>query len=415
MPAQSLKRPPHFLRGSIALLLLTVGAMLCAQRPPQPGAPGGDRPQGGPRGGRSNRPGADPNAKRENRVSITTEGDFRILKSNGWPDHAPGEFPRRGNPNMASPQDYTFRMALKPQVAPAPVHRGGWFFAVAVNGVPFEPGTAETWNNDRSSGWRYEAHTGFLDLGLDEHNAHVQPTGAYHYHATPVGLVQKLGSDEGKMLLLGWAADGYELFTANCGSGTDGGAGKPMKASWRLRSGARPAQANGPGGNYDGRFTEDWEFEKDCGDLDEINGHVAPTPSHPKGIYHYHVTTQFPFIPRGWRGTPDESFGKNGPFPGGPGGPGGGPGAQGGMPGAFPPSIIIRTLDANGDGVIDAQELDGAAKALRKLDKNGDGKLTPDEYRDAFSPFGRQGGRGPGQPDGTPNGRPDGQPGPPPR
>jgi hypothetical protein len=394
---------------------------------------GENRPPANRREPRTNRPdsNAPVGAKRENAVSITTEGDFRVIKSNGWPDHAPGEFPRRGNPNTASPQDYTFRVPLKPQPAPEPVRRGGWFFAVAVNGVPFEPGTAETWNNDRTSGWRYEAYTGFLDLGLDEHHAHVQPTGAYHYHATPTGLVQKLGGDEGKMLPVGWAADGYELFTANCGAGKDGGAIRAVKSSWRLKTGARPEQAGGPGGNYDGRFTEDWEFAQDSGDLDALNGHVAPTPAHPEGIYHYHITTQFPFLPRGWRGTPDESFGKGGPGGrrlgagrGGPGGPpdhggapgqpdgqGARPGAQGGMPGGFPPPLIIRTLDANGDGVIDAEEIASAASALRKLDRNGDGKLTPDEYRDPGAPFGRP-------PPGPQGERPDGfrerPPGPPP-
>ena len=354
------------------------------------GRPEGNRPPDGERGPRSNRPGSDPDAKRENSVSITTEGDFRIIKSNGWPDHAPGEFPRRGNPNTASPQEYKFRVTLKPQPAPEPAHRGGWFFAVAVNGVPFEAGTAETWNNDRASGWRYEAHTGFLNLGLDEHNAHVQPTGAYHYHAMPIGLVQKLGGDEGKMLPIGWAADGCDLFTANCGTGKEASAVHTMRSSWRLKSGARPEQAGGPGGNYDGRFTEDWEFAKDSsnsGDLDELNGHVAPTPAHPEGMYHYHITTQFPFIPRGWHGTPDESFGKGGPGPGGRRF-GGGPGEQGGMPGMLPPPIIIRTLDANSDGNIAADEIANAANALRKLDRNGDGKLTPDEYRDASAPPG---------------------------
>jgi hypothetical protein len=34
-----------------------------------------------------------------------------------------------------------------------------------------------------------------------------------------------------------------------------------------------------------------------------------------------------------------------------------------------------------GDGVIGADEIANAAKALKKLDKNADGKLTGDEYR----------------------------------
>jgi hypothetical protein len=45
-----------------------------------------------------------------------------------------------------------------------------------------------------------------------------------------------------------------------------------------------------------------------------------------------------------------------------------------------PPPAIIAALDANHDGVIDADEIANAPAALRSLDKNGDGKLTPDEF-----------------------------------
>ena len=61
-----------------------------------------------------------------------------------------------------------------------------------------------------------------------------------------------------------------------------------------------------------------------------------------------------------------------GPPPGGPPGPGMGRHR-------FPPPAIIGVLDANHDGVIDADEIANAATALKKLDKNGDGKLTLDE------------------------------------
>jgi hypothetical protein len=44
-----------------------------------------------------------------------------------------------------------------------------------------------------------------------------------------------------------------------------------------------------------------------------------------------------------------------------------------------PPPPVIAVLDANHDGVIDADEIANASKALLKLDKNGDGKLTPEE------------------------------------
>jgi hypothetical protein len=45
-----------------------------------------------------------------------------------------------------------------------------------------------------------------------------------------------------------------------------------------------------------------------------------------------------------------------------------------------PPPAIIAALDANHDGVIDADEIANAPAALKTLDKNGDGKLTPDEF-----------------------------------
>jgi len=43
-------------------------------------------------------------------------------------------------------------------------------------------------------------------------------------------------------------------------------------------------------------------------------------------------------------------------------------------------AAIVAALDANHDGVIDADEIANAPAALKSLDKNGDGKLTPDEF-----------------------------------
>jgi Ca2+-binding EF-hand superfamily protein len=46
----------------------------------------------------------------------------------------------------------------------------------------------------------------------------------------------------------------------------------------------------------------------------------------------------------------------------------------------IPEVPIIKVLDANGDGVIDASEIANASTALKTLDKNGDGKLSGDEF-----------------------------------
>ena len=71
---------------------------------------------------------------------------------------------------------------------------------------------------------------------------------------------------------------------------------------------------------------------------------------------------------------------------------------------------IVRALDANGDGVIDANEIANAPAALRSLDKNGDGQLTRDEYCPPPPHRGNNQAGGQNQPDDMPPGPPpDGQ------
>ena len=45
------------------------------------------------------------------------------------------------------------------------------------------------------------------------------------------------------------------------------------------------------------------------------------------------------------------------------------------------PPLVVATLDANHDGVIDAGEIANASQALKSLDKNADGRLTGEELR----------------------------------
>lgn len=254
------------------------------------------------------------------KVNITLRGEQRAIEANGIPDHTPGQFPRRGNPNSISEQRHNFTVPTKPQAAAQPTPANFGWFGVALNGVPFEAGTAEFWSRD----WKYEAIGGSMNLGLDEHRAHVQPTGAYHYHGLPTGLIEGLGGDGKKMLQVGWAADGFPIYTSYAyGDAKDAkSALKKMRSSYRLKSGTRPGAPAGPGGAYNGEFTADYEFVKGSGDLDECNGRFGVTPEFPQGTYYYCLTEEFPFAARFWRGTPDQSFIKRG-GPGGPGGPGG--------------------------------------------------------------------------------------------
>jgi hypothetical protein len=105
------------------------------------------------------------------------------------------------------------------------------------------------------------------------------------------------------------------------------------------------------------------------------------------------------------QGGPGDSGGQDGP--GGPGGPDG-QGGQGGpgMGRHRPIPAIVAALDINHDGIIDSNEIANASVVLKTLDKNGDGKLTPDEYMG--KPPGRRHMNGNGGPDG---GQGQGEPG----
>lgn len=256
-------------------------------------------------------------------VRITLEGDYRVIRSNGLPDHATGPFPVRGNPNAIAPQRHEFRVTTKPAVAAKPTPLGMSPLGVAVNGVVFDPAAAEWWNDDRASGWQYEALGGGRNLGIDREHAHVQPTGTYHYHGLSQSLLAQLTGGQPKRVLMGWAADGFPIYGPWITT-DPANAASPLKratSSYRLKSGERPS---GPRGRHDGTYVEDWEYVAGAGDLDECNGRTGPTPEFPGGTYYYVLTDDFPSLPRFWRGTPDPSFLRRGPPPGGKAGKKGG-------------------------------------------------------------------------------------------
>lgn len=266
-----------------------------------------------------------------NRVTIRVDGETRIIESNGIANHGTGSFPNRGNPHAIEAQKHVFRMPAKPKAGAGFTNPQGsgapTTWGVAVNGVPFDPNTAEYWRNDRSSGWNLDLMAQDGRLGVDASHAHVQPNGAYHYHATPTGLVDALGGDKGRTLLLGYAADGFPVYSAN-GHKDPKDPSSPvvaLRSGYQLKAGTRP---DGPKGAYDGTYTADWEWKAGKGDLDEANGRFEVTKEYPQGTYAYHITTTFPYIPRLFRGTPDASFrkrpgqGGQGPAQGGAGRPG---------------------------------------------------------------------------------------------
>ena len=253
------------------------------------------------------------------RVTITVEANERVITANDIPDHKVGRFPNRGNPHTIEEQTWVVRLPLSPTANDTPrmLHdpdrRGPPLpFGIGVNGVIFDPGTAEFWMGDREKGWNYDALGGAVPLGLDANHAHVQPGGIYHYHGLPTGLLSRLGveSVSGDRAthspIVGWAADGFPIYCIY-GYADPRDPNTPVKrlaSGYRLKQGERPGGDSGPGGRYDGAFVQDYEYQAGEGDLDACNGRHCVTPEYPAGTYAYFLTAEWPVIPRGFRGTP---------------------------------------------------------------------------------------------------------------
>jgi hypothetical protein len=271
----------------------------------------------------------------------------RSLASNGIPDHAPGTFPSAACPNAIKSMTISATMPFVPALTGA-VQRPQTI-GYAVNGVKMEPGTGGTCLVSggtvscslagNGGTWRIEAlgQTTF-DFGVDSSNAHVQPTGEYHYHGMPNGLMTKLGQGV-EMELVAFAMDGFPVYakygytTAN--DATSGV--KVLTGSYKTKANpdaGRPSTTDYPMGV----FVQDWEYQAGLGDLDECNGRTGVTPDFPGGTYYYVITETYPFIGRCLKGTPGSSTTSGGTSVGGT--DGGMPPPDGGMPppdGGMPP------------------------------------------------------------------------------
>jgi hypothetical protein len=261
-----------------------------------------------------------------NQVTISIEDDLRVFRSNGLPDHETGAFPNSGNPHSITEQSHVYKVPVNPVAASTIIsvlgsnNRPAYQVGIALNGVPYDVTTAEFYRRDASLGWNIEA-IGTLNLGLDENQAHVQPTGSYHYHGVPWGMIANQDSVQ-HSALYGYAADGFPIYILYGYSNGNSASSsvKKISSSYQLRSGSRPNtnSSQGPTGTYDGTYTQDYEYLEGLGDLDEYNGRFGITPDYPGGIYHYYITDTFPFHPRSFKGTPNSTF-KLGPPSGKPG------------------------------------------------------------------------------------------------
>jgi hypothetical protein len=252
------------------------------------------------------------------KTTVTVEGDKRTMVTNGLPNHTTGTFPNEGNPNTIAAQDLKYSFPLNP------VYTGKAKWArepgVAINGVKFEPETAEAFVCETVERYRIEAFQTLVNLGLDSNHAHVQPTGAYHYHGVPTGLVEKLdkGTDT---ILVGFAHDGFPIYYSKSGKY------KPsFKLSDKSRTGDVCSYRNPKTSmkkelkntNPDGTFVSDWEYVKGLGNLDQCNGILL------NARYVYFVTDGYPYVGRCLMGNykeqrpPAPTPGQGGPPPGRP-------------------------------------------------------------------------------------------------
>jgi hypothetical protein len=187
-------------------------------------------------------------------VTVTADGGSVVITSTGVPDHKSPYFGAGSplyeayngsngnfqlNPNVIRAQQLTFRIPITqtPLSTPSPTPLGP--IGVATNGVPiFNQYAANS-----------QPLTGEIN-SFDQYNGHPQMTGQYHYHIEPTWLTRS-----SREALVGVLLDGYPVY--------------------------------GPIENGQPVITSR---------LDAAHGHFSATREFPQGIYHYHTTSDAPYI-----------------------------------------------------------------------------------------------------------------------
>jgi len=237
-------------------------------------------------------------------TTVTVSGNTRTIVTNALPNHETGLFPNSGNPNTISAQSKRYEYPTKPAYrgVASEVHVPG----VAVNGVKFEPGTAETVTCATGETYRVEGLQDTFNLGMDFNNAHVQPTGAYHYHGLSDLLAEVHAHSGEELVHVGFAADGHLIYISTNNAYTSS---YRLSASLRTGNncnvslGGRQGPNTVVGGTIpDGTYTSDWEYLAGSGDLDECNGKFIGDQ------YLYLITNEFPYISRCLKGEFNESL-----------------------------------------------------------------------------------------------------------
>ena len=247
-------------------------------------------------------------------LSISVANGECEFATDGIPNHDMQDTGNFANP--VSEQNDIYRMTATPEIAASTtelelgqeqgIYLNGVkidIFAAACLGVDNERvGCGANTVSDENE-WRFDPMFGENGFGTDSHNAHTQPSGAYHYHGSPNALFDGTGETESGTV--GFAADGFPIYGLYI---NEDGTVREVESSYQLKSGNRPSLNLGGSSAeyseqpYDGVFRQDYEYVEGSGDLDECNGMFSD------GSYGYYVTNGYPYIVGCFKGTPDSTF-----------------------------------------------------------------------------------------------------------
>jgi hypothetical protein len=192
-------------------------------------------------------------------LTIAVEGEQRVVRGNGLPKHATGEYPIARtddafaydrNPNRIAAQNLTLRLPATPVLAAEPSCTGMGAIGVLTTGSVF-------FNALDAAGKDGVAHE--IQDGCQ---GHPEMRGTYHYHNLTSCIAD---AGDGHSALLGYAFDGFGFF------GTRGEDGRQLTNA----------------------------------SLDECHGHTHSIDwdSKPVVMYHYHATAEYPYTLGCFRGT----------------------------------------------------------------------------------------------------------------
>jgi hypothetical protein len=253
----------------------------------------------------------------------------RSIACNTFPNHRYG---LRNNGSI-SPVSYNFTVDAQPTIAATTTsvlnatNRPRRYFGVGLNGVLLAPAPAtpfifeNTNTGEYNWDWVFEPTNnqgnGSDVVALDCASAHVGPQG-YHYHGNMFEYAEFIqpglsgSTPPSAPVQIGWASDGFPILYRYAPD--ENGTLRLLTPSYQLKNGQRPGDGiSAPCGDYNGKYTNDYEYVSGSGDLDECNGVARnitlPTVQGGRTYsYFYVVTDDFPQIGRCLSGTPDASF-----------------------------------------------------------------------------------------------------------